>query len=389
MSFTLTDYQQRAVDAASKMTDPRPRLCLYYKTGAGKSLTALSCLQAWGHDSALVIAPPSTHDQWQKLGKKMNFDIECMSHAKFRMKSTLMSRTKAIVADEMHLFGGVKGAGWKKLERLGRTLDAPMVLASATPNYNDAERVYCIHRVLDPVATHGGYLEFLYKHCNTSQNMFGVTPIVTGFKEFNTAADYLSHIPGVEYLPDDTNFFINYPTVYLPPINEINIMNSFGYDTRRHRMVASIIERKHAKIRYQLLTNDDSLREQVLEEIQAISEKENKVLIFATHSTIAVAVAKALTNVELANVELVTGKSSTKEKTRIVNKFINDPDVKYLVGTASLATGTDGLDKVCNTLIIVDDTEDDSLRRQLMGRILPRGLDTDARGKQFYVFIYA
>lgn len=384
MSFTLTDYQQRAVDAASKMADPRPRLCLYYKTGAGKSLTALSCLQAWGHDSALVIAPPSTHDQWQKLGEKMGFDIECMSHAKFRMKRTLMSRTKAIVADEMHLFGGVKGAGWRKLERLGRTLDAPMVLASATPNYNDAERVYCIHRILDANATYGGYLEFLYKHCETEQNLFGVTPIVTGFKEFNTAADYLSHIPGVEYLPDDNQFSIDYLPVYLPPINEINAMNSYGYDVRRHRMIASIIERKHATVRYQLLTAGGALRSQVREAIQDISEDKDKVLIFAVHSTIAKAIADALDDALL-----VTGKSNTKEKTRAVKEFTSSPDVKYLVGTASLATGTDGLDKVCDTLIIVDDTEDDSLRRQLMGRILPRGLDTDATGKTFYVFIYA
>ena len=44
-----------------------------------------------------------------------------------------------------------------------------------------------------------------------------------------------------------------------------------------------------------------------------------------------------------------------------------------LVGTQTLATGTDGLDKVCDTLVILDDTEDDSMRRQLIGRIMPRG----------------
>lgn len=44
-----------------------------------------------------------------------------------------------------------------------------------------------------------------------------------------------------------------------------------------------------------------------------------------------------------------------------------------LVATATLATGTDGLDKVCDTLLILQDTQDDSLRRQLIGRILPRG----------------
>jgi hypothetical protein len=39
---------------------------------------------------------------------------------------------------------------------------------------------------------------------------------------------------------------------------------------------------------------------------------------------------------------------------------------------------------MCDTLIILDDTDDDSLRRQLVGRIMPRGEDTDATGKSVY-----
>ena len=61
-----------------------------------------------------------------------------------------------------------------------------------------------------------------------------------------------------------------------------------------------------------------------------------------------------------------------------------DGVLDVLVGTASLATGTDGLDKVCNQLIILDDTDDDSLRRQLIGRIMPRGEGGDASVKQVH-----
>lgn len=53
-----------------------------------------------------------------------------------------------------------------------------------------------------------------------------------------------------------------------------------------------------------------------------------------------------------------------------------------LIGTATLATGTDGLDRVCDTLLILDDTEDDSLRRQLIGRIMPRGDFVSTTAKQ-------
>ena len=47
--------------------------------------------------------------------------------------------------------------------------------------------------------------------------------------------------------------------------------------------------------------------------------------------------------------------------------------VLALVGTQTLATGTDGLDKMCDLLVILDDTEDNAMRRQLIGRIMPRG----------------
>ena len=44
----------------------------------------------------------------------------------------------------------------------------------------------------------------------------------------------------------------------------------------------------------------------------------------------------------------------------------------------------DGLDKVCDMLIIMEDTLDASLRRQLIGRILPRGSANNAASKMIY-----
>ena len=146
----LFDYQMQAMLEASLMAGRTQRLCLYYKTGAGKSLTALGCMILWGWHEVVVVAPPSTHDMWEALGRKLGIRVYAMSHARFRMKDTKLSRTCPVIADEMHLFGGHGGKGWKKLDTLGMHLQAPMVLASATPNYNDAERCYCIQHILDP-----------------------------------------------------------------------------------------------------------------------------------------------------------------------------------------------------------------------------------------------
>jgi superfamily II DNA or RNA helicase len=80
---------------------------------------------------------------------------------------------------------------------------------------------------------------------------------------------------------------------------------------------------------------------------------------------------------------VVTGGTSAKQKSAAIAAFRRG-ELEVLVGTASLATGTDGMDKVCDSLIILDDTDDDALRRQLVGRIMPRGAGGNAAKKQVH-----
>lgn len=382
-NIKFTDYQLAALTNAAAQVRPDPRMCLYYKTGAGKSLTALAALAVWDVESALVVAPPSTHGQWIAAGQQMGIDVEPMSHAKFRMKSTLISRSKAIIADEMHMFGGHTGQGWKKLDRLAQGLQAPLVLASATPNYNDADRVYCIQHVLDPRSCRGGFLEFLYQHCLTEQNPFGTTPIVTGFRNHPDAASYLASLPGVEYLPDDLTYTITdveIPHGFLPETER------YGIDRRRRRIFASQIEERHARVAHTLVNERGNIRAEIYDQLVYLAgQAATPVLIYANHSTVADALGKTL-HMHGVKHAVVKGSTPKKKKDAYISAF-RDRVLDVLVGTASLATGTDGMDKMCDTLIILDDTDDDSLRRQLIGRIMPRGIDGgDATKKQVYRF---
>lgn len=374
------DYQREFLAAAVDMPGPAQRVCLYYKTGAGKTITSLAAVALWGHDQAVVVAPPSTHKSWEEWGQRFGIAVEAMSHAKFRMKGTKLSRKVPVIADEMHMFGGQKGQGWRKLDKLAMHLQAPMVLASATPNYNDAERVYCIQHVLDPASLKGGYLQFLYANCETEQNPFAQEPYVTGFLRFKDAAEYLASLPGVFYLPDDLTYSITdigYDEVVSRP------METYGYDERNHRMIASQMEERHTR-RYQGLVDEDGLINgevyQILTEL--VGNADTPVLIYANHSTVAQALDRSLQDAKV-RCATVTGNTSKIQKNVHIQRF-KDGHYDVLVGTASLATGTDGLDKMCDWLIILDDTDDDSLRRQLIGRIMPRGADTDASRKQVY-----
>lgn len=373
-------HQREAILKAEANQGMSQRMCLFYKTGAGKTYTALACIKVWGYDESVVIAPPSTHSAWEEAGAKLGVVVQCMSHAKFRMKDTKLSRGAAVIADEFHLFGGHKGKGWKKFDTLARGLVGPIVLASATPNYNDAERVYCIQHVLAPHTCKGGYIEFLYKHCTTEQNPFGMEPIVTGFHQYEGSAEYLADLPEVEYLADDIEYTIVDITY---PVTVDQAYEDFGFDARRRRIIASQMEDRHTRVFQGLVSESGFLHEHVYEELIELSGvAPTPLLIYANHATVAVALSDTLTEAGVCH-GLVTGDTSKKDKEATIQAFKAGAH-EVLVGTASLATGTDGMDKVCDWLVILDDTDDDSLRRQLVGRIMPRGLDTDAAKKQIY-----
>lgn len=378
LGVSFFDYQVEAFDGWDEH-----RACLFYKTGAGKSITSLVMLKAAGHDEAVVVTPPATYPQWVATAAKIGMNVTCMSHAKFRMKDTKVSRTVPIVMDEFHLLGGHTGKGWKKLDTMAVHLKAPLILASATPNYNDAERVYCIQHVLDPNSCRGGFIEFLYRHCVTEQDPFSMTPKVLGFHAFKDAAEYLASLPGVFYLPDDLTYSIT--DIPLLAFTQ-GAFDTYGYDTRTHRIMASRIETDHKRVFNTFVARNGEFYKDVYDQLAVIvGNSATPVLIFANHSTIAEALDAKLGkwNVKAA---LVTGDTPAKKKAERIQAF-KDGVLDVLVGTATLATGTDGMDKMCDTLIILDDTNDDALRRQLIGRIMPRGADQDASKKQVYRFL--
>lgn len=369
-----TDYQQHVFEAA-KQADTAWRFCLYYKTGAGKTVTALGALNALGYREALVIAPPSTHDSWLKTARAMNIVITCVSHAKFRMKDFRVSKTVPIVADEFHMLGGHTGKGWMKLEQISHSLDAPMALLSATPNYNDAERVYCVERILNRAGTHGGFLQFIYDKCFTERSYHSMIPEVTGFRAFpgdpDGAAKYLASLDNVFYVPDDQNYTI----VDLPlPVQLSPELEKYGLNERKNRLIASTMELKHTIVDLALVQDDGFLNEDAFKLLVDARLLKEPTLVYAEHSSVALALSRTLRFHGIGHA-LVTGAFSTKLKLQELQRF-RDGTVDILVGTSSLATGTDGLDKICHNLIILDDTQDNSLRRQIIGRILHRGVNS-------------
>ena len=375
---TFFDHQRGFLQAWLELQ--LTRACLYFPTGKGKTLTALAALGLQGRTSALVVTPPVQGPIWQAEGAKLGIDVTTISHAKFRQKEYRLDRNVPLIVDEFHLLGGHNGKGWQKLDRIARGLQAPLVIASATPNYNDAERVYCIKHVLDPHGTKGGYLQFLYEECVTTENPFGRTPNVERFKAYDGSAEqYLKHMPKVHYVEDEAikQVVIGDIPIHVPLPRAFE---DYGYDEREHRIMASRMAEDHTRIKLQFTLPTGEVRPEVYDEIALqVGQASTPTLIFAVHAELA----EALHRTALANGTrslLATGKMTTRAKQEVVNQF-KTGDFDILVGTATLATGTDGIDKMCDHMLIVDDTQDDAQRRQLMGRILPRGKDVDVSNK--------
>jgi superfamily II DNA or RNA helicase len=364
---------------------PNDRMCVYYPTGQGKTRIMLTSIYLRDYLGVVIVAPPSTHAKWIHDAKVLGLKAEVMSHAKFRMADTKLSRHTAIIVDEFHLLGGQKGQGWKKLDRLATGLQAPLIIGSATPNYNDAERVYCIAHVLNPLDNRGGYDAWLYQHCITEPNPFSRIPIVKGFRQYADAEHTLAAMPGVAYLPDEA------PDILQPvplPFDLSEEFDEYGLDERNSRIMASLMEKRHQNRLQQIIGEDGLLRPHVYDRLQQATEStDGPLLVFAAHSTVADALALTYDR-DGVKYGYVNGKTSTRIKEERIEEFRRGK-LDVLIGTATLATGTDGIDKVCDTMVILDDTDDDSLRRQLVGRILPRGESAPDYSKKVALqFIY-
>ena len=379
----LFDHQRAALDFWESDRPHRDRLCLYYKTGSGKTLTSLLCMWArvQDRDPILVVAPPSTHMSWVAAAAVLGMEVECVSHAKFRQQAFKVQRTTPIIIDEFHMLGGYQAQGWKKLERISRGLQAPLIICSATPNYNDVERCYCVQKIVDPDSARGGYIEFLYQHCETRQSPFSMTPEVVGFRSQQSAAEFLAAMRNVLHVPDDVDYTVQ--DVPLPRQMSLEF-DEYGLSPFDLRLMASQIEARHTERRFNLIGTDDRFRQSAYHVLADLvgNLPPTKVLMFCNSSRIAQALHQCLCSYGVV-AGIITGKDTKKAKEAELRRFISG-DMEVLVGTASIATGTDGIDKVSDLLILVDDTDDESLRRQIIGRILPRGVDTDASKKVIY-----
>jgi superfamily II DNA or RNA helicase len=367
------DGQQDAYDQWQALE--RKRMLLFFPTGEGKSKTALALLRSQGHTTAVIIAPPKTHKQWQADARTLGMDVVLHSVQKFRMKDTKYSRNiDAWLVDEFHQMGGHGGAGFMKFARMMRGFTGSVMLLSATPNYNDAERVFCALAIGDEMPSMN-YGDWLMANCRVQASRFSHYPDVLGFLNFDSAIDFLRSRPWVAYIEDKAKWT---PVDLIIPRYKGQDMLDFlrlGYYRRVHKITASDMEDRHKLVDLSYIADDGRIRKGIYDQVVALLQtypERGRWFIFCQHATVARALHRTL-----PGSWIIDGDSSKKQIDHAVESF-SAADMGLLIGTTAIATGVDGIDKVCQSMLILDDIEGDpSMRRQLIGRILPRGLQDD------------
>jgi superfamily II DNA or RNA helicase len=365
-----TPNQEAAFQIWRGRTDGR--LLLFYPTGKGKTKISLTMIAMAGFKKVCVIAPPKTHVGWERDAATLGLEILVMSHQKFRDKGTKLPREVPLIVDEFHMLGKHNGVGFKKLDRMAVKFPA-IILCSATPNYNDADRCYNVAHVLEP-GVHGDFLGWIMNMCETKTNPFASTPDVLGFKDYESAADYLSSQPYTAFLEDEAKWTPRTLAVSTP--FDPTVFDELGYDARHHRIMASQMEASWARRKLVMLEDEEiSLRPEVWEDLRAYIDEQSaqKFLLYSTDKVIAKAIHQTFMDQSAFVSVLITGDTAKANIERAKQIFVLFDGPAVLTGTSALATGVDDIDRACDHLIIVDDTNDDSLRRQIIGRVLPRG----------------
>lgn len=361
---TWKSSQEEAFDKFQSL--PNKRIFLFFPTGEGKSKTSLALVRSRGFDKLVVVAPKKTHAQWERDAATLGFQMKLYSPEKFRMKGTAVPTNVPWIIDEYHKLGGHAGLGFKKWKALSTRIKAPIVGMSATPNYNDADRVFCLEVTFEehPVFN---YEDWLYKNCEVEPNRFAYYPTVTGLLNFDSPIDMLKSKPWVAFVEDTSTW--NKGELVLPTWYDYKF-EQYGLIERRVRVCASDMEKRHKRVDLRFINDKGRIRKRVLKAVKeelARYPQYKKWLIVCAHKSVAEALYESLKR----DVWLITG--DTKDIEPEKNGFIVAKS-GWLIGTTALAEGVDGLDKTCQAMLLLDDIEgDDSKRRQIIGRILPRG----------------
>jgi len=380
---TVEQYQKDAIDGIVELLCSEAELknsLMYFTMGKGKTLTAaqvISNVQALGIiDKVLIVAPPSTHKQWKELLERyLTIPFKIVSHQWLGKNPDFLKKNLSrclSVIDEVHQSAN---RGKTLTKAVGKLISASFasILMSGTPFRNKEERLYVVHDWLFGNA--GSFDDWLHLHCNTKPDRFAYYPKFISFK-VGEIEDFLESVDRFEH----KRIFIerealDFKTteISLPMTNhEATVLKKYSVYGNGRIQVANSVRQKLAYLNYlkycAFIDRNESgdielhhARVDVLDVIKKYADRNPIVYSFSSK------VSKLYFKNYDGPAHQVDGKTSKKKKDETIALYKEKGGVMF--ATDSISTGTDGLQEVTSTIIILDDTMDDTNREQLIGRI--------------------
>jgi hypothetical protein len=379
----IENYQKEAIDGTGALLASQEKIknsLMYFTMGKGKTLTGVQIAhnaeQSGLIKTIIVVAPPSTHKQWEDLLKKyLTVPYTIVSHQWLGKNEATLARNPSktlVIVDEVHQAANRGKTLTKAVSRLINGSFAS-VLMSGTPFRNKEERLYVVHSWL--FENVGSYESWLFLHCNTEPDRFAYYPKFLSFK-VGEIVDFLAHIdngPRKKIFIEKEDLVFKKTEVNLPMENyNAEVLRDYSVYGNSHIQVANSVRQKLAYLNYlkycQYIDRADNgelvltgPREDVLDVIRKYKDRNPIVYSFSSK------VSKMFFEGYGPGAFQVDGKTPKKKKEEMIALYKTHKGVIF--ATDSISTGTDGLQDVTDLIIILDDTMDDTNREQLIGRI--------------------
>lgn len=422
VGIPLYEYQKIGVNFLVN----NPKCALFDEVRLGKLYQTAGAIHYLKPERVLVICPNTTKINWQrKLKELIDKDsyivqdefveginiINYEGLQKFANKVKVSKKGKMVtdwewiddtqwdmvVVDESHKIKAGKGSIRGKLTESVCKLSVRVILLTATPMPTRTKDLVAQLKIIDKLDEFGGEWSFLMKHCDAKKNRFGwnfsgssnMAELNTKMKKFSMRRLFAEVWKDIPLMREDVTYLeLPEPKAYLDLLNRINVelMEASHYyketykrlagknkieraevlialqDDKHYKSLTSLaivkIERlKQEVVRQKLLVLSDILLEYL--------ENKTKVVVFGIHKK----TVRELYDQHEENSILITGEVEVKDRTKELDKFMNDPEIYFAFVT--MAVGSEGLDfSIANNVIHteLDWTPDNHV--QASGRII-------------------
>jgi SNF2 family DNA or RNA helicase len=387
MALPPRDYQLRAAHALRKTG----RLLCADELGLGKTITALTALASTKAFPAVAVVPPHLCQQWERECKrflpdlrvhvaktKTVYPVDCdlliLSYYKtYNWGFHLKGKVKTIIFDEAQELR--RGESDKYRGCMMLATDAPYRLGlSATPIYNYGGEFYNVFDVIAPDSL-GTWSEFVKAWCLdyferrkarlADPKAFGAYLREMGLMTRRTRAQVARELPGlvraVEYVEYDEYTMKEESAGALELAVKVMERSGSNFDIMRASAELSMRARQATGI---------AKAPAVAAFIRMLIEESGEpVVVFAWHRAVYDYFKKALHDLGLA---WHTGTESPTKKQNEIKRFMGGK-AKVLLMSLRSGQGVDGLQQVCQRVVIAELDWSPGVIEQCIGRIYRDG----------------